>query len=243
MIDELIKLVRAGFMSIKDHRQYNSTYSLGDLLSAGFAIFSLKDPSLLAFRRQFPVRSDNLKRIYGIEQIPGDTALREGLDGVSPLALQAQFKPLINRLREAGMVQKRQVLGEYTLLAGDGTQHFCSDSRSCAHCLTKQHRNGSTTYHHQLLGAVWVQPGEKTVFPVAVEPIVRQDGNAKNDCELNAAKRLVPQIREAMPTEKILLTLDALYTNAPLVRLLKEHHISFLIGVKDGFVSIPGSRT
>ena len=242
MIDELIKLVREGFMSIKDHRKYNSTYSLGDLLSAGFAIFSLKDPSLLAFRQQFAGRSENLKRIYGIEQIPEDAALREGLDGVAPTALQAQFKPLVDRLRQEGMVQKRQVLDGYTVLAADGTGHFCSGSRSCAHCLTNQHRNGSTTYHHQVLAAVWVQPGEKTVFPIAVEPIVRQDGNVKNDCELNAAKRLVPQIREVMPEEKLLLTLDAHYTNAPLIRLLKEHHISFLIGVKDGYVPIQVQR-
>ena len=102
MIDELIQLVRDGFKSIKDHRQYNSTYSLGDLLSAGFAVFSLKDPSLLAFRQQFATRSENLKRIYGIGQIPGDTALREGLDGVDPAALQAQFKPLVDRLRGCG---------------------------------------------------------------------------------------------------------------------------------------------
>jgi len=242
MIDELIKLVREGFKSIKDHRKYNSTYSLEDLLSAGFAIFSLKDPSLLAFREQYPMRSENLKRIYGIDQIPADTALREGLDGVAPANLQGLFKPLLDRLRQEDMVKKRQVLGGYTLLAGDGTQHFCSGNRSCAHCLTKQHRNGSTTYHHQILAAAWVQPGEKTVFPIAVEPIVRQDGNVKNDCELNAAKRLVPQIRQVMPTEKLLLTLDALYANAPLVRLLGEHDISFLIGVKDGFVPIQVDR-
>lgn len=238
MIDELIKLVREGFKSIRDHRSFNSTYSLADLLSAGFAIFSLKDPSLLAFRRQYPTRSENLKRIYGIEQIPKDTALREGLDGMDPAALQAQFEPLVDRLRQEGIVQKRQVLGDYTLLAGDGTQHFCSDSRSCPHCLTRQHRNGSTTYHHQLLGAVWVQPGEKTVFPIAVEPIVRQDGNVKNDCELHAVKRLVPQIRQVMPQEKLLLTLDALYGNAPLIELLREHHMAFLIGVKDGYVPV-----
>jgi len=109
MIDELIKLVREGFVSIKDHRKYNSTYSLGDLLSAGFAIFSLKDPSLLAFRQQFPLRSENLKRIYGIKHIPEDTALREGLDGVEPLVLQAQFKPLLDRLRQEDMVKQRQV--------------------------------------------------------------------------------------------------------------------------------------
>jgi hypothetical protein len=242
MIDELIKLVREGFKSIKDHRGYNSTYSLPDLLSAGFAIFSLKDPSLLAFREQFPQRSENLKRIYGIERIPEDTALREGLDGIDPALLQAQFKPMLERLRLEGVVENRQVLGGYTLLAGDGTQHFCSSSRSCPHCLTKQHRNGSTTYHHQLLAAVWVQPGEKTVFPVAVEPIVRQDGRQKNDCELNAAKRLIPRIRQAMPNDRLLLTLDALYANAPLIRVLKEQDISFLISIKEGYVLIQTER-
>ncbi|MBL7827375.1 MAG: hypothetical protein JNJ57_12130 [Saprospiraceae bacterium] len=128
MIDELIKLVREGFKSIKDHRKYNSTYSLGDLLSAGFAIFSLKDPSLLAFRQQFATRSENLKRIYGIEQIPGDTALREGLDGVDPVVLQAQFKPLVDRLRQEGMIQKRQVLDGYTLLAGDAHRKALADA-------------------------------------------------------------------------------------------------------------------
>lgn len=242
MIDELIKLVREGFKSIKDHRGYNSTYSLPDLLSAGFAIFSLKDPSLLAFREQFPQRSENLKRIYGIERIPEDTALREGLDRIDPALLQAQFKPMLERLRLEGVVENRQVLGGYTLLAGDGTQHFCSSSRSCPHCLTKQHRNGSTTYHHQLLAAVWVQPGEKTVFPVAVEPIVRQDGRQKNDCELNAAKRLIPRIRQAMPNDRLLLTLDALYANAPLIRVLKEQDISFLISIKEGYVLIQTER-
>jgi len=69
VIDDLIKLVREGFKSIKYHRKYNSTYSLEDLLSAGFAIFSLKGPSLLAFRQRFRVRSENLKRVFGIEQI------------------------------------------------------------------------------------------------------------------------------------------------------------------------------
>jgi len=204
MMDELIKQVRAGFKTIPDHRAYNARYPLEDLLSAGFSIFSLKDPSLLAFREQYPQRSANLKRIYGIEQIPADTALREGLDGVDPKHLQAQFKPLVDRLLQEELLTERRILDGYILLVGDGTQHFYSSKRCCAHCLTKNQRNGSTTYHHQLLGAAWVQPGEKTVFPVAVEPIVRQDGAQKNDCELNAAKHLIPAIRKALPQERLL---------------------------------------
>jgi len=40
--------------------------------------------------------------------------------------------------------------------------------------------------------------GRENRFSIAVEPVVRQDANIKNDCELNAAKRPVPQIRQAM---------------------------------------------
>ncbi len=87
-----------------------------------------------------------------------------------------------------------------------------------------------------------MQPGEKTVFPVAAEPIVRQDGRQKNDCGLNAAKRLIPRIRQAMPNDRLLLTLDALYANAPLIRVLKEQDISFLIGIKEGYVLIQTER-
>jgi Transposase DDE domain len=242
MIDELIKQARKGFGAIKDHRKPNAIHPLVDLLSAGFAVFSLKDPSLLSFRHQFPRRSENLKRVYGIEQIPEDTALREGIDGVDPASLQQQFKPFIDLLRQKEVLKKRQVLGGYTVLAGDGTEHYCSGNIACPHCLTKNHRNGSVSYHHQMLGAVLVSSGEKTVFPVAVEPIVRQDGREKNDCELNAAKRLVPQIRQAMPTDKLLIALDALYANAPLIRLLKEHQIAFVIGIKDGFPLVQADR-
>jgi len=67
MIDQLIKLVRQGFSTISDSRRNNKSYKLADLLSTGFAIFSLKDPSLVSFREQYSVRKENLNRIYGIE--------------------------------------------------------------------------------------------------------------------------------------------------------------------------------
>ena len=236
MIDDWIKLVRAGFLRLTDHRAANTRYPLVDLLSAGFAIFSLKDPSLLAFRQQFPQRQENLRRIYGLEQIPEDTALREGLDGVEPALLQAQFRPLIDRLKQQPGVAERHVLEGYTLLALDGTQHFCSDQRTCSHCLIKKHRNGTKTSYHQLLAAVWVQPGEKTVFPVAVEAITRPDGATKNDCERNAAKRLIPQLRTVLPSERLLLTFDALYANGPVISLLQQHDCSFVIAIKEGYV-------
>ena len=47
--DRLLEVVRAGFKHVPDHRAENAKISLPDALMSGFAMFSLKDPSLLAF--------------------------------------------------------------------------------------------------------------------------------------------------------------------------------------------------
>jgi len=233
MVDKLIKLVRKGFEQIKDHRRNNRSYILGDLLSTGFAMFSLKDSSLSLFRELYPMREKNLRRIYGIRSLPADTALREGLDGVDPKTLQQQFKVPLEELRRKGVLEQRKALNEYLAVSFDGTGHFSSGSKNCPHCLVKQHKNGKTIYYHQLLGAVNVHPDEKTVFPIKCEAIIKQDGNNKNDCELNASKRLIPAVRQTLPQDKILAIFDALYANGPHIAYLQQHQMNYIIGVKD----------
>ncbi len=98
--------------------------------------------------------------------------------------------------------------------------------------MVKNHRNGKKTYYHQLLGAVAVHPSQATVFPVACEAIVKQDGSTKNDCELNASKRLIPQVIKALGDEKILAVFDALYINGPHIKALLEEAMSYIIGSK-----------
>ena len=186
----------------------------------------------------YAYRSDNLKNLYGIENVPGDTALREGLDGVEPAQLQRQFAPLIEVLHKEGILKSREMLGGYVLIAVDGTQHFCSGQKDCPHCMVKTHRGEGNLYYHQLLAGVQVHPEQKTVFPIASEAIVRQDGAEKNDCEINAAKRLLPLIGQMLPEEKLLLTFDALYANGPLIKLLHEYSMNYIIVIKEGDVCI-----
>ena len=232
MIDKLIQLVRGGFQKVTDSRSTNTSYKLCDILSIGFAMFSLKDPSLTFFREQYPVREENLRRIYGIESLPGDTALRESLDEVKPSELQDLFKIPIGLLNEEKVFEKRRVLGKYTAVYVDGTGHYCSGKKSCPGCMIKNHRNGTQTFYHQLLGAVAVHPKQSTVFPIACEAIVKQDGSTKNDCELNASKRLIPQIRKMLPDKEIITIFDALYINGPHVKALSNENMRYIIGTK-----------
>jgi len=67
--DALFSLVRSEFEKIPDKR-HHATASLTDALMSGLALFSLKDPSLLAFEAR---RTDEtIKNIYRLERISSD---------------------------------------------------------------------------------------------------------------------------------------------------------------------------
>jgi hypothetical protein len=63
--------------------------------------------------------------------------------------------------------------------------------------------------------------------------ITRQDGETKNDCERNAAKRLLPAIRVAFPKLKFIVLEDSLAANAPHLRMLHELQMNYIIVVKE----------
>jgi len=79
---------------------------------------------------------------------------------------------------------------------------------------------------------VIVHPAEKEVFPIEIEPIIKQDGEQKNDCERNAAKRLCEKLKTSYPKLPILLVEDALYSNAPHLRQIVENGWKYILNVK-----------
>lgn len=245
MIDKLIEGIRNAFSGVSEHRYKNAQTPLSDYLQSAFAMFHLKDPSLHHYRLNYEVRESNLERIYQIQSLSSDSAMREAIDGIAPKEIQACFQVPFQLLEEQGTMKAYHVLGRYQCILFDGTEHYCSCTSPCEHCLTKVHRNKKgevtqTTYHHQAIGAVMAHHAHKEVFPVSGEAIVRQDGETKNDCELNAAKRLIPIVRRMLPVNRyeLLGVFDALFPNGPFIRMLREHHIRFVIGIKEGYVII-----
>jgi len=86
---------------------------------------------------------------------------------------------------------------------------------------------------------VIVHPDREQVLPVFPEAITHQDGESKNDCELNASKRLVKQLREAFPNWPIRVVEDSLFANGPHIKLLNKLKIGYIISVKpDGQKSL-----
>jgi hypothetical protein len=67
----------------------------------------------------------------------------------------------------------------------------------------------------------------------APEPIQRQDGHNKNDCERNGARRWLETFRKDHPHLGIIVIEDALSSNAPHIRDLRATKAHFILGVKE----------
>ena len=231
--DGLFKLVGKGFGRIKEHRPGKVEIQLRDALLSGFALFSLKDPSLLEFDKRRAEDVGNLQTHYGINIIPSDTRMREILDDVDPEALRPLFKQIFHELQRGKALEQYQYLGRYYILMLDGTGYFSSKNINCENCLEKHLKNGDVLYHHQMLGAAIVHPACEAVIPLMPEAIIKQDGAEKNDCERNASKRFFEKLRQDHPRLPLIITEDGLSSNAPHIRELIRHKLRFILTAKE----------
>jgi len=230
--DALLGLLRTGFAAIADHRPGDPDISLTDVLMSAFALFSLKSPSLLAFDKERT--ESNLQSVYGIERVPCDTSMRAILDPVEPESLRPSFKHVFRALQRGKALEEMVFVEGHYLLALDGTGYFSSNQIHCESCLETHHRNGTVTYRHQMLGAALIHPDKRDVIPLMPEPIIKQDGTSKNDCERSAAKRLIVKLRQDHPHLTLIVTEDSLSSNAPHIEVLQEHDLHYILGVKEG---------
>ncbi len=128
--------------------------------------------------------------VYNIKHIPCDTALREILDDIDPVDLRPMFTTIFQKLQRGKALEKLMFMEGCYLLNLDGTGYFSSTTRHSPSCNEKvDAKTGEvTSYYMQILGAAIVHPDYKEVIPICPEPINKQDGMKKNDCERNAAK-------------------------------------------------------
>lgn len=241
-MDSEISELRLIFQGVEDKRASNASHKLDDILMCGYSMFSLKYTSLLDFEQQTVVEKSNLLSVFGIEKICSDVQLRAVLDNINPRFLRNLFPKKFATLRKTGLLDEfAYKIGSisYHIVSCDGVQHFSSKNLGCPCCLTKEHKDGSTTHYHSMLCAALVHPEKREVFIMDVEPIIQiiqQDGVEKNDCERNAAKRLQANMKQAYEKYQkqynFLFVEDALYANAPHIEILMANKFNYLLNVK-----------
>ncbi len=234
--EALVNIVYRLFKKIQDPQPSSRSTSISftDILMSGLAVFGLKFPSLLKYDQQRNILDNNLKTLYHIHSPPSDTYLRERLDELDPSFIRPAFKKLFAAFqRGKGLEQFVFFQGHY-ILAVDGTGEFSSGNVCCDQCCKKEHKDGSVTYYHQMLGGCLVHPEQSNVIPLCPEVILNRDGSQKNDCERNATKRFIEHFRREHPHLKVIITGDGLSSNAPNIQVLEENQMKYFLVAKPG---------
>jgi len=227
----------ACFSAIDDPRQQGKCeYSQHDILMSAFACMYFQDPSLLHFqiRLEQNQQRNNLKNIFNVQNIPSNNQLRDVLDEIPSEALAPIFKNFHENLRKHKHLEDYAILPNVLMCTIDGTQYHSSTSVSCSCCLTKAHKAGEITYSHSVLQGAIMHPDKKQVIPVMPEAIKNEDGTKKQDCELNASKRFIANLRAAHPRQKFMICGDGLMSNQPMIEETIAGDMHYLFVAKPG---------
>lgn len=231
----LRKLVSKRVRDICDARVPGKVeHELHDCCLSALAMMFFQDPSINKFqiRLQKKLHKNNLKTLFDVNTIPKEAQIHQVLDAIPSSEFEPLFDDFFKPLQRGKQTEQFKIFNDSYLIPIDGTQYFSSEKISCPKCLFKKHRNGKTTYYQQVLAAAIVCPGIKQVIPLSPEPIQNSDGATKQDCEINAGKRILSKIRSSHPKLKITIAGDSLYSKQPFLDELKANNMSFILVAK-----------
>jgi hypothetical protein len=223
---------------IDDPRGGTITYDLPLLLWSCMLMFMLQRGSRRQFRtlaKDSATLVENLTMMTGsaCESVPDTDTTNNVLVRVDPLQIETFHRELIRILIRGKCLDRFRLADESFLLAVDGTQTFSGDERHCPKCLTCEHASGTITYEHRMVEAKLVCG--TMVFSIGSEPVENDGPDVKvQDCELNAAFRLMDRIKEAFPEQRFTLTGDALYCCESIMKKMDEYRWDYVLSFKEG---------
>lgn len=144
--------------------------------------------------------------------------------------------------------------GDFFLLAADCVHTHTYDhihhldtsgNNDCDCCLKRVYNKGTENekvrWQHNTLVFCFIFEGRLKIpiyrYPIHAKQVVNlesaSDDAHKQECEVVALKAALPIIRQAFPKMKIVLLLDGLYANKPVIRLSEEHKCGYIIVRKE----------
>ncbi|MBE0541382.1 MAG: ISNCY family transposase [Verrucomicrobia bacterium] len=214
----------------------NTQFEMADIALSAFAVFFTQCPSFLSYQQNMEQTQgrNNARSLFQVGRIPSDNHIRQTLDPVEPHHLFSLFDDLHQAFDQTGLLPAMRAVGDTRLIALDATWYFSSQSKNvhCPNCSCIRHAEGHTTHFHSAITPVIVSPGHSQVVPLRPEFIVPQDGQAKQDCEINAAKRWLAAHAARYSTGNDTLLGDDLYAHQPFCRQVLLHDFHFIFTCK-----------
>ena len=215
-------------------------HKLTVLLLYGLLMFVFQFGSRRAVNREMtrPQFEANLRLLFPeLETLPHADTLYRLLAKIDVDAIEAAHVAVVQRLIRAKRF-RRYLINNCYPVAIDGSQKLARDVCFDEPLLARTRGEGEqahTHYYVYVLEASLAFRGG-LVIPLLSEFLDHAQGdtdNDKQDCELRACARLCERLKRCFPRLPILLLLDGLYANGPLMRRCSAYHWQFMIVLRD----------
>ena len=234
-INRIIRDLRENMQQFPDKRTgKNTQYEVVDAGMGAFSVFFIQCASFLEYQRTMKLNKgcSNAERLFKLEKIPSDNQIRNLLDPVSPDKLETTYHRIFLSLEKTGVLDGFRSHTHHLLIAMDGTEYFSSQNIHCEKCSQRTLKNEKTNYFHSVITPVIVQAGNEHVISLEPEFIVPQDGQEKQDCEVNASKRWLEKHGSFYAKRKAIILGDDLYSRQPFCQALIDKGFHFILVCK-----------
>jgi hypothetical protein len=215
------------------------------LLLYGILMFVFQLASRREANREMslPMFLQNLQLLFPeLESLPHADTLNRLLARIEGEHIQESLLALVQQLIRQKKFSRYLIAQGYPI-AIDGTQKLQREWLWAEECLqrqvqTKQEDGTAATrpqYYVYVLEAKLAFANGMTI-PVLSEFLDYSAGDQeknKQDCELKAFYRLAQRLKEYFPRLPILLLLDGLYANGPVLELCRRYHWQYMIVLQD----------
>ena len=173
-----------------------------------------------------------------LKEMPHSDSLNNYLKKLSPQCLAELRKKMIKSLLRMKSFYRGRMMGKYWRIILDGTGLYYFKEKHCDNCLSATHtdKDGKKkkVYYHKVLEAKLVL-SEKVVISIDTEFIENESENVeKQDCETNAAKRLLKRLKREYPRLPVCIQADNLYETEPMMKVCRENGFEYLFTHKEG---------
>lgn len=182
---------------------------------------------------------ENIAKICNLEleEIPHCDTINDVFENIKIEELEKIRKYMINKMIRNKMLDRYKIRDKYYHIIVDGTGLATSRKKYNKNCIVKNKtdKNGNEykEYSTYVLEAKLVV-GEM-VFSIGSEFVENEKEKvSKQDCEINAFKRLAKKIKGEYPRLKIIIGADALYASKPIMDICKENGWKYIIRFKEG---------
>lgn len=243
LLNELRKIIKKYFPSLtslfskltdKRHKSYIKYNIKSIIITRLFALLcgiTTMTEINTEFNKDNAIKNLSIICDQNLKEIPDWQTIQDVIEELNYNEIDDIRKYMFKALLRSKMFDRFRYNG-YIQLIVDATGLTALDYNLNGNCLTRT-RDGKTKYYKYVLEAKVVFGN--MIISIDSEWIENNKLNNeldKQDCEVNAFKRMAPRIKKNYPKLKFIVTGDALYASTPMINICKNNNWHYIFNLK-----------